>query len=90
MTTSITVKTHDWPVQVRTEQVHEHRKDEHNWSNSFSHKCEVVPPHSERLFSVYEGVTVTFSEMPKPEDKPKPEVVGGIEISGFDETAKAE
>lgn len=64
MTTTVTLKTHDWPCSVESTNVHEYSDTaRRSWGHSVS--TEFVPANTERTFSVTDTCSVTFRELPK-------------------------
>ena len=63
MTTTVTVKTHAWPVSVTTESNHSFRDDRRS-SHGYSRSEEFVPKDSERSFNVTDTTSVTVRELP--------------------------
>lgn len=73
MTTSVTVKTHSWPVEVTT-------TDRYTTSqvtgggtgdlHTLTTTVETVPPYGERQFYVTSSRTLQFAELPLPDSPP--------------------
>jgi hypothetical protein len=63
MTTTVTVETHTWPVQVTTNGRHSHSDDKRR-SYGYSETVEFVPKETKRVFSVTDTTSVTVSELP--------------------------
>jgi hypothetical protein len=61
MTTTITVETHDWPVEVKAQEYFEHATGSH-----YSKRVEIVPPNSSHTCHVTQTMRVTFTELPLP------------------------
>lgn len=71
MTTTITVKTHSWPVRVTTtDRYFQEQKsgDAEQRIHTVTTTIETVPPESERSFYITNSRSVAFDEMPLPED----------------------
>lgn len=62
MTTTVTVKTHSWPVGVVTTDDHKHGDFEHHGVTK-----EVVPPNSEKHFHLSDTRSIAFFELPIPD-----------------------
>jgi hypothetical protein len=60
MTTSITVETHDWPVQVTFVEMDD-------IGHAVSNREEVVPPNTVRIIHIHSTMYVRVVELPKPE-----------------------
>lgn len=76
MTTTITIKTHDWPVKVTT--VDSWQRGQTNGIDqqlvtSETTTTETVPPHSERSYHITDSRSVAFDEMPRPTSELGPE-----------------
>jgi hypothetical protein len=64
MTTTVTVKTHDWPVCVSSASDHSYSDSQkRGWGHS--HNEEFVPANTERTFNVTNTNTITVRELPK-------------------------
>lgn len=64
MTTSVTVKTVDWPARVLQFPIDRGRpKCDGHWSD-----IGVVEPHSERTFYVHSNADILIQELARPED----------------------
>lgn len=61
MTTTVTVKTHDWPVEVRLIEYHEHATGSY-----FGKRIEIVPPNAEKTINITQTQKATFTELPLP------------------------
>lgn len=71
MTTTITVKTHAWPVRVTTTDRYAHDQksgDAEQRVHTVTTAIETVPPESERSFFITNSRSVAFDEMPLPEE----------------------
>ena len=55
MTTTVTLKTHDWPVDVETID---------STDRSYHSVTETVPPHTERQFHIHSTRDLRFTELP--------------------------
>jgi hypothetical protein len=55
MTTTVTLKTHDWPVDVETVDSYE---------RVYHSVTETVPPHTERQFVIHSTRDIRFTELP--------------------------
>lgn len=55
MTTTVTLKTHDWPVDVETVD---------SYDRVYHAVTETVPPHTERQFYVTSTRDLRFTELP--------------------------
>jgi hypothetical protein len=64
MTTSVTVKTHDWPVAVTENASHFSNSDKYQ-SHGNSITTRFVPANSEATFSVTDSLQITVRELPK-------------------------
>lgn len=65
MTTTIILKTHDWPVRVNTSSSHNHNDEATgSYGHGNSYRSEVVPKNSERTFNITDTTTVDFRELP--------------------------
>lgn len=58
MMTTITVKTHDWPVEVTT--------TDHGGERDDTVTTEQVGPHSEHKVHIHQTRSVSFKELPAP------------------------
>jgi hypothetical protein len=61
MTTTITVETHSWPVEAKTQTYHEHEA-----GSFYSKQIDIVPPNSKRSFHITQTSRLTFTELPDP------------------------
>lgn len=71
MTTSITVKTHDWPVKAYITDDYNYQTEALGYTleNSvYNQMQEIVPPNSERTFHITNTRCIRFEELPKPEE----------------------
>jgi hypothetical protein len=64
MTTIVTVETHDWPVEVQANTNYSHTTDTvesygHSGTRTF------VPANTKQAFTLTDGTTATFRELPK-------------------------
>jgi hypothetical protein len=59
MTTTVTLKTHDWPVDVTT-------TDNYEAGRHLTTKVETVEPHTERQFHITDSRSIMFAELPLP------------------------
>lgn len=64
MTTTVTVKTHDWPVAVEASHDFSHATD-HVVSHGYGSTTTFVPPHSEQTFTVTDTQRVNVRELAK-------------------------
>ena len=64
MTTTVTVKTHDWPVAVSTNSNHSFT-DRNVRSHGYTDRTEFVPAHTERSFTVSNTTSVSVRELPE-------------------------
>jgi hypothetical protein len=64
VTTTVTVKTTDWPASVTLDNCHNHRTV-NSRSNGYSSSTSFVPKNSEENFSVTETCSVTVRELRK-------------------------
>lgn len=64
MTTTVTVKTHDWPVAVEASHSHNHATD-HVVSRGYGSTTTFVPAHAEQTFNVTDTQTISVRELPK-------------------------
>ena len=55
MTTTVTLKTHDWPVDVETVD---------SYGRVYDSETVTIPPHTERQFYVTSTRDLRFSELP--------------------------
>lgn len=62
MTTTITVETHAWPVEVETRTYHEHEK-----GSFFSRQIDLVAPNSKHQVNITQQSKVQFKELPPPD-----------------------
>jgi hypothetical protein len=62
MTTSVTVKTHDWPVAATVNTQHNF-SDNQRQGYGYSTTTHFVPANSEQTFSISKGTNVTFVEL---------------------------
>jgi hypothetical protein len=62
MTTTITVKTHDWPVDIST--------TDHAVEGDDTVTTEQVAPHSEHTVHINATRSVSFKELPAPASEP--------------------
>ncbi len=62
MTTTITVETHAWPVEVETREFHEHEKGSY-----FGRRIERVDPNSKHQVHISQTTKVQFKELPLPD-----------------------
>jgi hypothetical protein len=74
MTTTVTIKTHDWPVKVTTVDRYslEHRSLEAQGQidrvvHTEATTIETVPPHSAREFHITDSRSIAFDELPRPD-----------------------
>ena len=64
MTTTITVKTHDWAVAVERNSYDAFSSaDGTVASETHSYSRSIVPKHSEQDFHIFKGSSLTFSEI---------------------------
>lgn len=64
MTTTVTVTTHSWPVEVTTSSEHNYSaNDARGWSQS--HRAEFVPNRTTRTFNVTDTTSVSVRELPQ-------------------------
>ena len=61
MTTTITVETHAWPVEVKAQTYHEHET-----GSFYSKQIDIVGPNDKRQFHITATQRVTFTELPLP------------------------
>lgn len=62
MTTTVSVKTHSWPVRVVTTDDYQHGDYKHHGVTE-----EVVPPDSEKQFHLSSTRSIAFFELPIPD-----------------------
>lgn len=62
MTTTVSVKTHSWPVRVVTTDDYQHGDYKHHGVTE-----EVVPPESEKQFHLSSTRSIAFFELPLPD-----------------------
>ena len=64
MTTTVTIKTHDWPVAA-TVNTNTDFDDGKTRVYGHSSRTEFVPPNTERDFHISSGTSISFNELPK-------------------------
>lgn len=65
MTTTVTVKTHDWPVKVSSFALtNREPNDDANWE-----KVAEVPANSSQEFIIHNGQDLLFTELPSEAEK---------------------
>jgi hypothetical protein len=63
MTTTVTVKTHDWPVEAYTSSTTNFASSEVR-REGYATTTEFVPAHSERSFYLSDSASVSLRELP--------------------------
>ena len=74
MTTTVTLKTHSWPVLVTTVDIYERDQTTGDSKQSVlteTTTVETVPPETERSFHITNSRSVSFDELPIPEVQPE-------------------
>lgn len=65
MTTTVTLETHDWPVEVKSLEYHEHES-----GSFFGKRIDIVPPRTKRQFHITQTQRLNFTELPLPAEQP--------------------
>ena len=65
MTTTVTIKTHDWPAKVVATDVTDYK---HGDTHVVGHQTttQIVEPNSEQQFVITNTRSLAFEELPKP------------------------
>ncbi len=79
MTTTVTLETHGWPVEVVSTSEHYHHSDQSH-SEGIQSTTTFVPKNTKRSFHITDTTTLVFRELPADAEGlgPNPRAVGSV------------